>query len=188
MAGRTADTTKPRLLTPLWMISIFITFTETVLGVAVTKTTDTVQIILVLFVIIFPSLIAGFFFRVLWSRPWVFYSPSEYGAVNPELFVETLAKAQFGKVTTKTSDLPQDVRVVGDPDRFVLLFKAAGTTWKKSTKAMDVGAGCVVQVSTEQLNSDGSISVAEAVTFVPNTTIAEDNGGNGGKHVVSRVS
>jgi hypothetical protein len=113
-------------------------------------------------------------------------APSEYGGIDPASFIETLAQAQLGRVTTKTSDLPQDVQIIGNPDRFVLLFKAAGKTWRKSTKAMDVGIGCVIQVSTEQLSPDGSVGIAEAITFVPGVTIADDDVNNG-KRLISTV-
>ena len=42
-------------------------------------------------------------------------------------------------------------------------------SWMKSTKAMFVGNGCVVQVTTQQNNN-----IAEAVTFVPGVTVIED--------------
>jgi hypothetical protein len=184
MATKPGASSKERRLTPLWIVSLFVSFTELVLGTAVTQTMGGVQVALAAFVIFFPLLVASAFFAILWSRPWVFYSPSEYGGIDPAMFVETLARAQFGKVTTKTADLPQDVKVVGNPDHFVLLFKAAGKTWKKSTKAMGVGAGCLLQVSTEQLSPDGSISIAEAVTFVPDAIIADDEQGDG-KHIVA---
>jgi hypothetical protein len=183
MANKTTDPGKGRPLTPLWIISLFLTLTETVLGVAVIRTEGGVQIALTAFVVAFPLLVAAAFFTILWTRPWVFYAPTEYGSVDPALFVGTLAHARI-RVITKTADLPQDVKVIGNPDQFVLLFKAAGTTWKKSTKAMDVGTGCILQVTTEQLSADGSLSVAEAVTFVPGTTIGDDGGGSG-KHLVS---
>ena len=69
--------------------------------------------------------------------------------------------------------------MVGDPDQFRLLFKAAGSWWQKSTKAMDVGSGCIVQVSSEFLNPDGSVSVAEALTFLPGAEIVDDTSGRG---------
>jgi hypothetical protein len=187
MVAKPGTISKERRLTPLWIISLFVGLTEAVLAAAVTQTTGGVQIALAGFVMFFPLLIATAFFTVLWNRPWVFYAPSEYGAIDPVLFVETLAGAQFGRVTTKTSDLPQDVKIVGNPDQFVLLFKAAGKSWKKSTKAMPVDTGCIVQVSTEQLSPDGSVAVAEAVTFVPGTIIGDDDHG-GGKRLISRNS
>lgn len=58
----------------------------------------------------------------------------------------------------------------GDGDMFKLLSKASSESegWMKSTKAMEIpGVGCVVQVTTQQRNPDGSYAVAEAVTFVP---------------------
>lgn len=50
--------------------------------------------------------------------------------------------------------------------------EAAGSL--KTTSAMPVGAkGCVVKVSTERRNSDGVVSIAEALTFVPGAILQE---------------
>lgn len=68
----------------------------------------------------------------------------------------------------------QDLKVFGDGNMFKLLTKASSVSegWMKSTKAMQIdGCGCVVAVTTQQRNPDGSYSVAEAVTFVPGVVI-----------------
>lgn len=67
-----------------------------------------------------------------------------------------------------------DVQVVGNTDLFQLICKASSKEqgWMKSTKAMEVVGGCVVQVSTQQFNH-----VAEAVCFVPNVRIMENEKG-----------
>ncbi len=74
-----------------------------------------------------------------------------------------------------------DIKVVGNGDSFQLLCKASSESqgWMKSAKAMQVPYGCVVQVTTQQRNPDGSYSVAEALTFVPTVVILPDV--NGGK-------
>ena len=66
-----------------------------------------------------------------------------------------------------------DLKVYGDGDTFKLLCKASSEKegWFKSTKVMNVYGGCVVQVTTQQKNPDGSYSLAEALTFVPNNHI-----------------
>lgn len=81
----------------------------------------------------------------------------------------------------------KDIDVVGNGDLFQLLCKASSQSegWMKSTKAMRTGNGCVVQVTTQQRNPDGSYSVAEAVTFVPGVTIADDV--NGGRKLVEKL-
>ena len=94
-------------------------------------------------------------------------------------YVDALAQAKFSRATTRTADVPGDTTIVGNPDQFRLLFKAAGTWWQKSTKALEVATGCVVQVSSEVLNPDGSVSVAEAVAFVPGVRIEDDDDGRG---------
>lgn len=69
-----------------------------------------------------------------------------------------------------------DVKFFGDGDTFQLISKASSENqgWMKSTKAMQIeGHGCVVQISTQQRNPDGSYAVAEAVCFVPDVEIVE---------------
>lgn len=81
----------------------------------------------------------------------------------------------------------KDLKIVGDGDMFTLLCKASSQNegWMKSTKAMEIpGVGCVVQVTTQQKNIDGTYSVAEAVTFVPGVKIKnDDNNGHKLVHV-----
>lgn len=62
-----------------------------------------------------------------------------------------------------------DLQVYGDGDTFSLLAKASSQSqgWMKSTKVCNVPGGCIVQVTTQQRNPDGSYAVAEALTFVP---------------------
>ena len=66
----------------------------------------------------------------------------------------------------------KDIEFWGNGDTFKLISKASSQAegWMKSTKAMEVNKiGCVVQVTTQQKNIDGTYSIAEAVTFVPGT-------------------
>ena len=74
-----------------------------------------------------------------------------------------------------------DIKAVGNGDQWALLGKASSESqgWMKSSKAMEIpGVGCVVQVTTQQRNPDGSYAVAEAVCFVPDTHLVSDiNGG-----------
>ena len=79
----------------------------------------------------------------------------------------------------------KDIQFWGDGDTFRLISKASSEDegWMKSTKAMPAGDSVVIQVTTQQRNPDGSYSIGEALTTVPNVIIAEfyDNG-----EVVSR--
>ena len=86
----------------------------------------------------------------------------------------------------------KDIVFWGNGDTFKLISKASSEAegWMKSTKAMDVGNGVVVQVTTQQRNLDGSYAVAEALTYVPNVKIVEifntDELDNPNKVVISR--
>jgi hypothetical protein len=67
-------------LSPLGLISLFLSFTEVVVGVAVTQTEGWVQVWLTAFVIAFPVGICAAFFAVLWKKPYVLYPPADFGA------------------------------------------------------------------------------------------------------------
>lgn len=79
----------------------------------------------------------------------------------------------------------KDIKVVGNGDSFRLLCKASSEAegWMKSTKAMETPNGCLVQVTTQQRNDDGSYAVAEALSFVPGVKLADDD--NNGRKLVS---
>jgi hypothetical protein len=66
-----------------------------------------------------------------------------------------------------------DLKVHGDGDTFRLLCKASSNTegFMKSTKVCNCHDGCVMQVTTQQRNPDGSYCVAEALTYVPGMNI-----------------
>ena len=70
-----------------------------------------------------------------------------------------------------------DIEVYGNGDTFQLLCKASSQKegWMKSTKAMEIKyVGCIVQVTTQVVNTDGTNEVAEALTFVPGVHIVDD--------------
>ena len=83
----------------------------------------------------------------------------------------------LGNTDTNTakSNVP-DIVVWGNGDMFKLLSKASSKNegWMKSTKAMEIeNTGCLVQLTTQQRNPDGSYSCAEVLTYVPFCKIAE---------------
>lgn len=67
----------------------------------------------------------------------------------------------------------KDVEFFGDPDAWVLIGKAWSESqgWMKSTKAMAVGMGVLVQVTTERTDATGHTALAEALTYVPSARI-----------------
>lgn len=82
-----------RPITPLWVITLFVSLSETVTGIAVTQASGGIQVALTAFVIAFPILVATAFFVVLWNRPYVFYAPTEFGrATDVGLYVEAMQR------------------------------------------------------------------------------------------------
>ena len=69
-----------------------------------------------------------------------------------------------------------DLVVYGDGDTFALLCKASSQDqgWMKSTKVCNLPDGCIVQVTTQQKNIDGSYAVAVALTYVPGVNMDKD--------------
>lgn len=89
-------------------------------------------------------------------------------------------KTLQNSTVSQAKDNVSDLQVYGNGNMFQLLCKASSDNegWMKSTKAMEIkNVGCVVQVTTQQRNPDGSYSVAEALTFVPGVSIISDDKG-----------
>ena len=86
---------KPRVgMTPLWVISLFVSLTEVVAGITVTQADGATQTALTVFVIGFPLLVAGAFFWILWNRPYVFYPPSEFATgVEVSKYVQAMGSS-----------------------------------------------------------------------------------------------
>ena len=100
-----------------------------------------------------------------------------------------LADKEYARLEGRATRSTQDAReladvsgepldVYGNPDQMTLLFKAEGRGWLKSTKAMNVPGGCLVQVSTE-VAAPGGVAVAESLEFIPNATV--ETGPDGGR-------
>jgi hypothetical protein len=93
MANNNSQAQQMRSITPLWVISLFLSLTETITGIAVIKATGNVQIALTAFVILFPTLVATVFFLILWSRPYVLYPPKEFGeTTDVSKYVEAMQR------------------------------------------------------------------------------------------------
>ena len=105
------------------------------------------------------------------------YINASYVAENLELFAGDGPHMDEKNLTmTAVADASAkvpDIEVYGDGDTFALLCKASSKSqgWMKSTKVCNVIDGCIVQVTTQQRNPDGSYSVAEALTYVPGSWI-----------------
>lgn len=118
--------------------------------------------------------------------------PGDYVVVNPngeqypikaEVFLETYRPyEEVRKAPVKDLGITEvrgakanisDLVVYGDGDTFRLLCKASSQSggWMKSTKVCNVPGGAIVQVTTQQMNPDGSYAVAEALTYVPGVHI-----------------
>lgn len=113
-------------LTPLWIISLFVTLTETALSVSVTRTQGPIQVALTIFVIAYAIFVTGAFFFVLWYRPYVFYPPSEFTETKVSEYVDAFRQSRFEIVTDKAA---------AEQDAGELLHRF----WKPDGKTVDKG-------------------------------------------------
>lgn len=102
-------------------------------------------------------------------KPDIFQATYDVEPVEPASGTKDLGITEVRGAKANISDLV----VYGDGDTFALLCKASSKDqgWMKSTKVANVPSGCIVQVTTQQKNPDGSYVVAEALTFVPDVNI-----------------
>lgn len=125
-------------LTPLWVISAFLSLTEAVAALALTQATDDIQVALTAFVIFFPILVAAAFFAILWFRPYVLYPPTEYGdhtditqyvtalggrssstpGVDQETAIREIAQREVNALLSRTApDKPSEEATEPDPTK-----------------------------------------------------------------------
>jgi hypothetical protein len=86
-----------------------------------------------------------------------------------------MAKTFKNTETAVVKQNVNDVKFWGDGDTWKLISKASSENegWMKSTKAIQLNEGCLVQVTTQQRNLDDSYSLAEAIAFAPKARISE---------------
>jgi len=86
--------------TPLWVIGLFVSLSEIAISVGIVGSTGFVQVMLALFAIAFPSMIAFGFFRILGKKPWLLYAPAEYQGVDAVKFIKAIRGAEEKIETT----------------------------------------------------------------------------------------
>lgn len=68
----------PRVLNPLWIISLFLGVSETTVGIAATQINGWIQGLLAVYATLFPLLVSGAFFAIVWKKPEVLYAPGDF--------------------------------------------------------------------------------------------------------------
>lgn len=146
LGGATQDASWRRQ-TPLGLMTLFVSLTEAVLGTVTTLTTGTVQMVLTLFVVVYPVLIAGAFFVVLWNRPHHLYHPSEFGGGTT---AEAFERATRPRLTDLDAFRDLLRRMIGgyDGDRAKALVDALGDEFS------DMKSFITIQYSSEDRAAD----------------------------------
>lgn len=68
----------PKVLGPIWVISLFLGLSEVAATVGLTQASGWIQAMLALFAVLFPTLIAVAFFLILWFKNKVLYAPGDF--------------------------------------------------------------------------------------------------------------
>ncbi|MGR8964226.1 hypothetical protein [Rhizobium leguminosarum] len=97
-------------ITPLVIILSFVLLTEVVVMTGVLATKDTVQLLLTIFCVFFPSAIAVPFFLILAKTPWVLYAPGDFGTkVDPTSYINAMRAQTYIRATATTKKLIADL-------------------------------------------------------------------------------
>ena len=97
--------------TPLAVITLFVGLLDSALVIVVPKVAGNIQVALIVFVFLFTFLFYGTFIFVLWKRPHLLYSPSEWGE-TPKL--QEFVQAVSGQ-SPKQSDTKEE-KVIETPE------------------------------------------------------------------------
>lgn len=81
---------------PLTIVAIFAALAELAGTVSPTTIDKRYHIVIVSFLVLFPTLLVVLFFFTLWCRPWVLYGPSDFQ--NEEHFLEMFTNAQKSSI------------------------------------------------------------------------------------------
>src|SRR5437588_4659160 len=100
----------PKGAGPLWIISLFLTLTETVAGIAATQVSGGIQIAFTAFAVALPVLVAAAFFYILWNRPEVLYPPDEKTSVVQFIKAQKEARSQFSASEVQPSNMITEKR------------------------------------------------------------------------------
>ena len=141
---------------------MFVGLTELALTYALTKSTGGIQIAVMVFVFVFPTLTLAGFLAILWCRAWVFYPPSEYSTVRPKEYADAFRIS--GPLVARQVELAQ--AVVSSPTDQEAMFEL-----------MD-GLLDVVCCQAVILMHEKSIELSEMSPFV--YELSDGQGGTGG--------
>ncbi len=64
--------------TPLTIVAIFVAIIEVVSAVSLVTLNEECRLIIVWFLVLFPTLLVALFFFTLWFKPWVLYGPHDF--------------------------------------------------------------------------------------------------------------
>ena len=151
-----------RPLTPLWIIALFVSLTETIVGLAVTRSSGAVQISLTIFSIAFPALVAGAFFLILWHRPHVFYSPSEFHGRDVAQYVDAMLRRRPAEGTQMYDMIRESVQsALASQETVDFLTKSLTPSASANSKAKVVKALESIAATTVQKIDDSNFLLVD---------------------------
>lgn len=108
----------PRIMNPLWVVSLFLTLSEVTVGLAATQASGWVQGLLAVFAVVFPCAVFAAFFTVLWKRPFVLYAPGDFTADTPiATFVGAMQSSSLREAEAVDAAVRRAVEVIVREER-----------------------------------------------------------------------
>lgn len=77
-----------KVITPLGLITVFISFTEVIFGISIINTTGITRILSIIFSFFFSSGVAAIFFFILWHKPVNLFGPRDYS--DEQIFLKVI--------------------------------------------------------------------------------------------------
>lgn len=103
----------PRVLNPLWIISLFLGLSETTVGVAATQAHGWIQGLFAIFAVTFPLLVSGVFFGIVGWKPEVLYAPGDFPEHVPvPAFVDGMHRGTASNLDTISTLITETLQSV----------------------------------------------------------------------------
>jgi hypothetical protein len=138
----------PRVLGPLWVISLFLGMSEVAVTIAITQAGGWIQALLAIFAVVFPTLVAAAFFYILWYDNKILYAPQD--------FAEGTTVTEYAEAMSRTAR--RSVNIVesalrGEFDRLgAQLAKLGATDAQRNEILASVGAAARRTVVTVDIS------------------------------------
>ena len=165
---------------PLGIIALFLTVTETVSGLTVMQATGVIQIALTAYVIVLPILVLIVFTAVLWNKPFVLYPPDAFAGGATISDFQKAMLARYGKVLEQREfDEARIQEIIREALRSALArqAQAAGSSERGIIDATEIVSKTIAEIDEHLLTIDtaplGGLGKVRKLPYDANLTVSQ---------------